>query len=71
MMYINGHWEDINTLEDIARVIREYYNPELADEMELQIERMVDAFNNKIEELEDQIYQWECGEDDVDCWCDD
>lgn len=72
MIHINGHWEDVNTLEDIARVIREYYNPELADEMEFQIERMVDAFNNKIEELlEDQTYQLENYDDDADCWCDD
>lgn len=71
MMYINGHWETVDTLEDIARVIREHYNPELADEMDFQIERMVDAFNNKIEELEDQIYQWACHEDDADDWCDD
>lgn len=72
MIHINGHWENVNTLEDIARVIREYYNPELADEMEFQIERMVDAFNNKIEELlEDQTYQWESCDDDADCWCDD
>ena len=70
MMYINGHWETVDTLEDIARVVREYYNPELADKMELQIEIMVDAFNNKIEELIDQIYQYECDED-ADFWCDD
>lgn len=72
MMYINGHWEDVDTLEDIARVVREYYNPELADEMEFQIERMVDAFNNKIEELlEDQTYQRGSCDDDADDWCDD
>ena len=66
MMYIEGHWESVDTLDDIARVIREFYNPELADEMELQIERMVDAFNNKIEELEYSIWSLEDElEDDV------
>lgn len=71
MMYIEGHWETVDTLEDAARIIDEYYNVELADRMRVLIDQLVDAFNNKIEELEDQIYQWECDEDDVDCWCDD
>ena len=34
MMYIEGHWETVDTLQDIVRVIREYYNRELADAME-------------------------------------
>lgn len=68
MMNIEGHWETVDTLEDIARVIREYYNPELADEMELQIERMVDAFNNKIESLEDEIWSLEDALEDNDLY---
>lgn len=56
MMYIEGHWETIETLEDVVRVIREYYNPELADMADEMIEALVDAFNNKIEDLEDFIY---------------
>lgn len=70
MMYINGHWETVDTLEDIARVIREYYNPELADEMELQIERMIDAFNNKIESLEEEIWSLEDALEDDDLYND-
>lgn len=38
MMNIEGHWETVNTLEDIARVIREYYNSELANTLEELIE---------------------------------
>ena len=38
MMYIEGHWETVTSLEDVARVIREYYNRELADEMDKLIE---------------------------------
>lgn len=34
MIRIEGHWETINTLEDVARVVREYYNSELADALE-------------------------------------
>lgn len=34
MIYIEGHWESINTLEDVVRVIRENYSYELADALE-------------------------------------
>ena len=34
MMYIEGHWEFINSLSDISRIIREHYNYELADKMD-------------------------------------
>lgn len=38
MMYIEGHWETVTSLEDVARIIREYYNRELADELDKLIE---------------------------------
>lgn len=34
MMYIEGHWENVDTLSDISKIIREYYNYELADKMD-------------------------------------
>ena len=34
MMRIEGHWETVDTLQDVVRVIREYYNRELADVLE-------------------------------------
>lgn len=34
MMYIEGHWEFVNSLSDISRIIREHYNYELADKMD-------------------------------------
>lgn len=64
MMYIEGHWETVDTLEDITRVVREYYNPELADKMDYLLEQTFDAFTNKIEELVEQINQ--CVHDDWD-----
>ena len=70
MMYIEGHWESVDTLDDIIKVIREYYNPELADEIESQIESMVDAFNNKIESLEDEIWSLEDSLDNDDLYDD-
>lgn len=38
MIRIEEHWETLDTLEDVSRVIREYYNRELADEMDKLIE---------------------------------
>lgn len=38
MIRIEGHWETLDTLEDVSRVIREYYNREFADEMDKLIE---------------------------------
>ena len=38
MIRIEGHWETLDTLEDVSRVIREYYNRELADELDKLIE---------------------------------
>ena len=34
MMRIEGHWETVDTLQDVVRVVREYYNRELADVLE-------------------------------------
>ena len=33
MVLINDNWEEIRDLEDVSKIIREYYNEELADEM--------------------------------------
>lgn len=57
MMYIEGHWETVDTLQDIVRVVREYYNCELADAME---ELIPDSENiladlEELEELRDII----------------
>ena len=36
MMYIEGHWETVDTLQDISRIVREYYNYELERAQELE-----------------------------------
>ena len=51
MMYIEGHWETINDLSEAARIVREYYNDELADKIEELIEEIRYPQNN--EELEE------------------
>ena len=33
MLQINGHWETVDSLRDISKIIREHYNYELANEM--------------------------------------
>lgn len=54
MMYIEGHWETVNTLSDISRIIREYYNDELADKMDelLASTKISDYELERLEELE-------------------
>lgn len=61
MMYIEKHWETIDNLRDISRVIREYYNPELADELDEFIaeqEEYIDELKNEIVNL-DNILEYE------------
>lgn len=55
MMYIEGHWETIDNLRDVTRVIREYYNRELADEMDIFIAEQQEYIN----ELKDDIVNLE------------
>lgn len=38
MVQIEGHWETVDTLQDVSRIIREYYNNELADEIDRLVE---------------------------------
>ena len=51
MMYIEKHWETIDDLRDISRVIREYYNRDLADEMD----KLIDIQEDEIETLKDEV----------------
>ena len=51
MMYIEGHWEFVNSLSDISRIIREHYNYELADKMDELIPDNICSVED-LEELE-------------------
>lgn len=55
MMYIEKHWETIDNLRDVSRVIREYYNRELADELDGFIEEQEEYING----LKDDIVNLE------------
>jgi hypothetical protein len=51
MIRIEGHWETLDTLHDVSRVIREYYNRELADEMD----RLIEEQEEYIVDLKNEI----------------
>ena len=34
MILINDNWEQVNDFQDVSRIIREYYNYELADKLD-------------------------------------
>lgn len=58
MTYIEGHWETINDLNEAARIVREYYNDELASKIEELIEEVrYPKDNDRLEELEGIIYE--------------
>ena len=59
MILVEGHWERVNDLRDVSRIIREYYNSELAyeldgfiDEIEMSVS---DEDIRRLEELEDLV----------------
>lgn len=61
MLYIEGHWETVESLEDVANVIREYYNRELADALDILIDEQegyIDDLKNEIINL-DNLLEYE------------
>ena len=66
MMYIEGHLETVDTLQDIAKIIREYYNPELADEMD----KLIEIKEAEIRDLQLELHNTTIYGDDDD-WYDD
>lgn len=61
MMYIEKHWETVDSLQDISKIIREYYNRELADELDILIveqEEFINDLKNEIINL-DNILEFE------------
>ena len=62
MILINGRWEIVKSLQDVSKVIREYYNDELADKLDGLIpdyeyidENEIDTLKYEIGELEYEI----------------
>lgn len=42
MVLINDNWEEVRDLKDISKIIREYFNEDLADEMDKMIPEHTD-----------------------------
>lgn len=57
MIQVEGHWETINSLHDVSRVIRENYNHELARELDDLIDAKEDEIKRLVE-LVDEL-EWE------------
>lgn len=62
MMYIEGHWETVTSLQDISRIIREYYNRELADNMD----ELIEIQEDEIWQLRQDLYNTPYDDDDDD-----
>lgn len=56
MVLINDNWEEIRDLEDISKIIREYFNEDLADEMDQMIPKCtpIEYYNVLESQLSDQ-----------------
>jgi len=67
MIRIEGHWEAVASLRDISKIIREYYNRELADEMD----KLIEIQENEIRDLQLELYNAPMYDNDDDDWYDD
>ena len=55
MIHIEDHWETVDSLQDISRIIREYYNRDLANKMDELIDEYdeEESYSQQVYELED------------------
>lgn len=66
MILINGNWEQVNNLQDVIRVVGEYYNDELAKTMEGLIpEHTDDEYYDLESQLSDKDFEISTLEDDI------
>lgn len=54
MLLIKGHWEMVDDLNDVSQIIREYYNPELADKLD-ELIGSNEVEDSRVAELEEII----------------
>lgn len=54
MIHIEDHWETVDSLQDISRIIREYYNRDLANKMD----ELIDEYDEE-ESYSQQVYELE------------
>lgn len=56
MVFINGHWENIENLNDVSNIIRDSFNTDLADAMDKLLAEAEQRNNNLENDLEGEIY---------------
>ena len=59
MILVHGNWEQIYDLQDVSTLIREYYNRDLADELDKLIYETYQDFQCELREKEDKISELE------------
>ena len=47
MILVENNWETVKDLHDVSRIIREYYNSNLADEMDKVIKQTTQKFSDE------------------------
>ena len=62
MILVNDNWEQIYDLQDVSKIIREYYNRDLADELDKLIPKHTDE---EYEGLEEELWEKENIIDDL------
>lgn len=55
MVFINSHWENVENLDDVSRIIRESFNTDLADAMDKLLTKMEQKSDSLEEVLGDEI----------------
>ena len=62
MILVNNNWEQIRDLQDVSKIIREYYNRDLADELDKLIPEHTDE---EYEGLKEELWDKENIIDDL------
>ena len=62
MILVNDNWEQIHDLQDVSKIIKEYYNRDLADELDKLIPEHTDE---EYEGLKDEWWEKENRIDDL------
>ena len=62
MILVNDNWKQIHDLQDVSKIIKEYYNRDLADELDKLIPEHTDE---EYEGLKDELWEKENRIDDL------
>ena len=66
LIYINNTWLPVENINDVSTIIREYYNTELADQMDQLIPEHTDEeYDELINDIEDKSSMMDDMEDEI------